>query len=145
MSDYSSMQTRSNPRDGGHSTSRCDPRHRHLCTIRANKAAMGVAPKTRFAVIFLMMLALGLGPGLAAEDIPETPYDETEALPYESIPLFSIVLSPLSARSTQAPLSSVHLGLVATSPFIPAHVRATEANRAADLRIALALLCTLLC
>jgi len=106
---------------------------------------MGVATKPRWAVVFLMILTLGLSLGLPVEDVLDAVYDESEALPYEGTYLFSIVLSPLSARTTQAPLSSLHLHLVAPSPFTPARVRDTDANRPADVRVSLALLCTLLC
>ena len=106
---------------------------------------MGRVAKPRLAVVFLMILTLGLGLGLPAEDIPETPYDESEALTYEVIPLFSIALRPVAARTTQAPLSSLHLKAGVPSPFPPARDRDTDANRSADARVSLALLCSLLC
>jgi hypothetical protein len=104
---------------------------------------MRVAAKPRCAVVFLMVLTLGVSLGLPAEDVLETVYDESEALPSESIPLFSIVAPLVAARTTPAVPSSLHLG--APSLFAPARVRETDANRATDTRISLALLCTLLC
>jgi len=106
---------------------------------------MGVATKPRFAVVFLMTLTVCLSLGLPAEDVLDAVYDESEALPYEVIPLFSIAVRPVAARTAQTPLSSLHLKFGAPSPFLPARVRDTDANRSADARISLALLCTLLC
>jgi hypothetical protein len=100
--------------------------------------------RTLWSILVLCVL-LGFGASLAfpAEDVPETAYDESEGLPYEGTPLFSIVVLLVAARTTQAVPSSLHLG--APSLFAPARVRDTDANRATDTRISLALLCTLLC
>ena len=106
---------------------------------------MGIATKPRFVIVFLMILALGLPLGLAAEDVPETTYDESEALPFEGAPLFSIAAPPGAARTTQEMPSSLRLGPGASSLFAPAHIHDTDANRSADARLSLALLCTLLC
>jgi hypothetical protein len=92
-----------------------------------------------------MFLALGLALGLPAEDVMDTLYDESETVPYEVITPVSIVLSPLSARTTQAAPNSLHEKLGVPPLFAPARVRDTEANRATDTPISLALLCTLLC
>lgn len=105
---------------------------------------MRVAIKPRFAIVFLMALALGLSVA-PAEDVPETTYDESETAPYEGIPLFAIAPPPVAARTTQDVLSSLHLKLGALSLFAPARVRNTDANRSADARASLALLCTMLC
>ena len=45
--------------------------------------------------VLILFVLLGFGVSLAvpAEDVPETAYDESEALPYEGTPLFSIVLN----------------------------------------------------
>jgi len=106
---------------------------------------MGVATKPRLAVVFLMTLTVCLSLGLPAEDVLEAVYDESEALPYEAIPLFSVAVRPVAVRTTRAPLSSLHLKPGAPSPFLPARVRDTDANRSAAARTSLALLCTLLC
>ena len=60
--------------------------------------------------IFVFCVLLGFGVSLAvpAEDVPETAYDESEALPYEGTPLFSIVVPLVAARTTQAVPSSLH-------------------------------------
>ena len=45
----------------------------------------------RFALVLLAAFAIGLSLALPAEDVPETPYDESESMPYESTPSFSIM------------------------------------------------------
>jgi len=107
---------------------------------------MGGVTKPCFAVIFLMIFAFGLFVAFPAEDLPETAYDESEApTPYEVIPLFSIALAPVAARTIQRVLSSLHLKPGALSLFVSARVHDTDANRSADARSCLTLLCTLLC
>jgi hypothetical protein len=106
---------------------------------------MRVATKPRFAVVFLMFLALGLSVGLPAEDVMETTYDESEAVPYEGTALFSIEDPPMAARTTQDVPSSLRLEPGTSSPFVPARVRDADANRSAEARPSLTLLCTLLC
>jgi hypothetical protein len=104
---------------------------------------MGVAIKPCFAVVVLMLLSLGVSLGLPAEDILDAVYDESETSPCEGRPLFSIV--PSATRRPQEPLSSLHPRLGAPSLFAPGRVSDTDAKRATDKRISLALLCTLLC
>jgi hypothetical protein len=106
---------------------------------------MGAAAKPHFAVVFLMILTVFVSLGFPAEDVLDAVYDESEAVPYEVTPLFSVALRPVSARTTQTPLSSLQLKPGTQSPFVPARVRDTDANRFDDARIRLALLCTLLC
>jgi len=55
-------------------------------------------------LVVLAALALSLSFAVPAEDVPETPYDESEALPYESTPPFSIMLHE-SARALQSALT----------------------------------------
>ena len=100
----------------------------------------------RHCSIFVLFVLLAFGVSLAvpAEDVPETAYDESEALPFEGVPLFSIPLPQVAAR-TQVPVSSGHLKLITPSPFTPAHVRDTSADRSVDQRALLALLCNLRC
>jgi hypothetical protein len=97
--------------------------------------------------ILVLCARLGFGVCLVvpAEDVPETAYDESEGLPYEGTPLFSIVVPLVAAHSTQAVPDFLHHKLGAPSLFTPARVRDTDANRAADARVPLALLCTMLC
>jgi hypothetical protein len=53
--------------------------------------------KLRCILVVLATLTLCLSFAVPVEDDPETPYDESEALPYESNPVFSIMLEE-SAR-----------------------------------------------
>lgn len=106
---------------------------------------MGRRAKPRFVVILLMILTVGLSLGLPAEDVLDAVYDESEAVPYEVIPLFSVALRPVAVRTAEAPLSYFHIKAGVPSPFAPARVRDTSARRSHDARVALALLCTLLC
>ena len=85
---------------------------------------MGIAAKPRCAVVFLMILTMGVSLGLPAEDVLDAVYDESEALPYEGTPLFSIVVPPVAARTTRAVLSSYTLDLV-LHPRFPLHLSAT--------------------
>jgi hypothetical protein len=93
-------------------------------------------------LIFCVLLGFGVSLAVPAEDVPETVYDESEALPYESTPVFSTVVPLMAARTIQAVPSSLRSRLGAPSLFAPARVRDTDAT---DTRISLALLCTLLC
>jgi hypothetical protein len=104
-----------------------------------------VAAKPGFAVVFLIILALGLPLGFLPEDVPETAYDESEALPYEGTPLFSIVVVQVATRTTQEPLSFLHRNPGAPSLFSRTRIPDTNAKRSAVVRVSSALLCTLRC
>jgi hypothetical protein len=106
---------------------------------------MAGAAQPRFAVVLLMILTLGLSLGLPAEDVLDAVYDESEALPCEDAPSFSMTLSPVDARTTQSPLSSLHPKPRPLLLHARARVRDNEIHRFADVRASLALLCTLLC
>ena len=101
--------------------------------------------KASSILVLFVLLAFGASLAVPAEDVPETAYDESEGLPCEGTPLFSIVVPLVAARTTQAVPSSLHPRLGAPSLFTPAHIRDTDAHRAAGARVSLALLCTLLC
>ena len=106
---------------------------------------MRPAARPRFALVFLMFLALGLSVGLPAEDVLETTYDELEAVPYEGTARLSTEEPPMAARTTQDVPSSLYLEPGTSSPFAPARVHDADANRSGDARVSLTLLCTLLC
>jgi hypothetical protein len=106
---------------------------------------MGATAKPRCAIVFLMILTLGVSLGLPAEDALDAVYDESEPLPYENVPLVPIVLSPVAVRTTQSHLSSLGLNPGAPSPFTLAHVHDTDTHRCDDAGASLAQLCTLLC
>jgi di/tricarboxylate transporter len=101
--------------------------------------------RRRFVLVLFVLLAFGVSLVVPAEDVPETAYDESEALPYEGAPVFSIVAPLGAARTTQAVPNSLSLKPSVLFPFGPAGVRYADANRSADTRISLSLLCTLLC
>jgi hypothetical protein len=100
---------------------------------------------TRPAIVFLVILTLGLSFAVVPGNVPETAFDESEALPYESSPLFSIVVPQVAARITQQGVSSLHLRPVAPSLFAAARDRDTDASRSAEARVSLTLVCTLRC
>ncbi len=66
---------------------------------------MGAAAKPRFVIVFVMLLSLGVSLGLPAEDVLDAVYDESEALPCETTPLFSIVAPQGSVRIPKGELS----------------------------------------
>jgi len=59
----------------------------------------------RSVLVLLLLLMFGVCLVVSAEDVPETPYDESEALPYESTPLFSVAVLQASGRITKAELN----------------------------------------
>lgn len=65
----------------------------------------------RTALVLLAAFALSLSFAVPVEDVPETSYDESEALPYESTPPFSIMEqeSVLAPRLEFPPSSSAKL------------------------------------
>jgi hypothetical protein len=58
--------------------------------------------KPRSVFVLLLLLVFGVSLAIPAEDVPETAYDESEAMPYEGTPLFSMVVPQASARITMA-------------------------------------------
>jgi len=59
----------------------------------------------RCILVVLVAVILGLSFAVPLEDNPETTYDETETLPYESTPLFSSDALQVVARLLQSPPS----------------------------------------
>ncbi len=106
---------------------------------------MAPATQPRSAVAFLIILVLGMSLGLPTEDVLDAIYDESGALPYEVIPLFSSAAQQLPSRTTQPPLSFFHPTPRAPSPFALAHTRNTDVPRCTDARDLSAQLCILLC
>jgi hypothetical protein len=106
---------------------------------------MGVAAKPRYAIVFVMILTLGVSLSLPAEDVLDAVYDESEPLPYEVIPPVSIVVAPVTAGPTQGVADSVWQEPGIPSRFSSARVRDTDAHRSTDKRALSVLLCVLLC
>lgn len=92
-----------------------------------------------------MILALGMPLVFPAEDVAETAYDESEAVPYEGTPPCSVVVPAVAARTTEKVPSSLRLEINAPSLFASKRVRNTDAKRSTDAQVSLTLLCTLLC
>lgn len=103
-----------------------------------------VVRKLRSAFVLLVAIVLGLSFAVLQEDVPETAFDESEGLPYESTPLFSILV-PQAASEAQAVLSVTRF--VPGTPSAIAFTRtiARDASRSPDGCGALALFCTLRC
>jgi hypothetical protein len=66
------------------------PLRRKVSDIRGKSTLMR---RPRSILVLCVVLAFGTSLAVPAEDVPETAYDESEALPYEGAPLFSIVIS----------------------------------------------------
>ena len=84
------------------------------------------------SLLLLGALVCGLSLALPAADLPETRYDESEQLPYDSIPLFSSEVVQEPSRAPQAPLKSgspFHLG----SPTGPDEIRAKQSREPKQL------------
>jgi hypothetical protein len=60
-------------------------------------------------LVLFVLLAFGVSLAVPAEDVPETAYDESEALPYENAPLFSVVVPQASVRIAEADSCSSQL------------------------------------
>ena len=103
-----------------------------------------MSAKSRFAIVLLMLLSLGVPLCSMAEDIQETAYDESEAVPFVGTRAFSILVPTVAvARTGQHVLSSLNLETAVTSMFGPARVHEPNAHRSANARVILTLLCTL--
>jgi len=53
-------------------------------------------------LIFFVLLGFGVSLAVPVEDAPDTAYDESELLPYEGVPLFSIVVPQTPGRIAEA-------------------------------------------
>ena len=75
--------------------------------------------KSHPALVLLIAVVLGLSVAVSAEDVPETAYDESESLPYESTSVFSIAVpkavAPAPAVRNRVPL--LRLGRQQTAPI----------------------------
>ncbi len=101
--------------------------------------------KPRSVLLFFVLLVLGLSLTVPVEDLPETAYDESEASPYETTPLFSTLISQAAASVTGVVRRAVGLRSGTPFRFAVTRITGTDRHRPAEERVALALLCTLLC
>ena len=101
--------------------------------------------KPHHGYLCFVILILGLSLGLPAQDISETSYDESEALPYLLIRPFSNMVPPdAAARTTRRVLHSLQLTIRATSLSVPESTHEIDANRS-DARVSFARLSALRC
>ena len=61
----------------------------------------------RSAFVLLLAVVFGLSLAVVPEDVPETAFDESETQPYESTPMFSIVVRQVAARAAEGGLTCV--------------------------------------
>ena len=101
--------------------------------------------KSRSLLILVVLVGFGVSQAVPAEDLPETAYDESEALPYECTPLVSTTILPAAAQAVRSHVRLLHTELQAVSTFPAAHRRDLGAHRFANGRALSALLCILLC
>ena len=97
------------------------------------------------ALLFFVLLVLGLSLMAPAEDLPETAYDESEPLPYESNPLISSLMPQAAASATAAERSAPLYQPAASFRITATRINGIAVHRPAEAGLALALLCTLLC
>ncbi len=77
-----------------------------------------------YAMIFGLMLILGLSVAVPAEDVPETAFDESESPAYESTPRFTILVPQVAALAARTMTCVSPLGygrLTKHSAFCPEH------------------------
>ena len=77
------------------------------------------------AIVFFVILTLGMSLAVPAEDLPETAFDESETLPYESTPSFAQV-HDRNCRQVHFRLTRVSRPSVCSAPRHPK--RRTEHN-----------------
>jgi len=99
----------------------------------------------RVVLILLVLMSLGLPLIVPADDVPETPYDESDALPYEGTPVFSIVVPHVVVPETRKARSALYVGSGAVSSSTNVRINGEDAAGSPEGRDALALLCTLRC
>ena len=57
-------------------------------------------PRLRSVLVLLFALALSVSFAIPAQDVPETDYDESESVPYESTPMFTIAGPEIASVGT---------------------------------------------
>lgn len=105
--------------------------------------------RTYLLSVLVALFALGTCLVFPAPDLPETPYDESEAEPYE--PIASVTDSaPVTVASPDS--RNTILGAIASTiattnelELLPRRSSHADTPRFLSPRVALALLCTLIC
>jgi len=96
------------------------------------------------AIVFLVILAMGLSLAVLPEDLAETAFDESETMPYDNAPRFSIVTVPAAAPEVPAVRSAVGVGEGTLFRFPANHISGRD-NPSRDASRMSALLCNLRC
>ena len=87
----------------------------------------------RSALVLLATFTLSLSFAVPTEDVPETPYDESELLPYEMTPLISVDLVQESAPTLQVvSMVKSHLFFTPRCGVDGAKCRGLRAHHASD-------------
>lgn len=82
---------------------------------------------SRSVFVLLVALVLGGSSAFPGRDLPDTPYDESELLPYESTPLFSMEMLEQPSGTGQV---AVKLDFLAFPPSFP--ISSIEIARSAE-------------
>jgi len=97
--------------------------------------------KPRSALLFFVLLVLGLSLAVPAEDVLETAYDESENLPFAAAPLILDVVPQPSSSIVQS-LPGVLRNQPATScRGFHTRITGSELHPAVQARVVLAILC----
>ena len=99
----------------------------------------------RAALVLAVVFGLGLSFALIPEDLAETVFDESETLPYEATPLFSIVPPQVAGREVTFVLGTARLGSDTSSALPSALINCKDLIQLPNARGGLALLSTLRC
>ena len=100
--------------------------------------------RLRYTWLFVVLLVMGLSLAVPAEDLAETAYDESEALPYESAPQISDTMLQPTASAAEAMPGARRRELATPSQGMAMPIDGADAHRFAQAQGTLALLCTLL-
>lgn len=73
--------------------------------------------KSHSVLVLFIALVVSLSFAVPVEDVPETPYDESESLPYESAPVVCIAAPEAIAQSPAVPLRAPRFRLGSLEPL----------------------------
>jgi hypothetical protein len=101
--------------------------------------------KTGSTLVFFLVLALELFLALPAEDVPEVAYNDSELLPYEGTPTIACLMREAAVFQARPETTDPQSRPATPSPVNLPRRDLADAQRSAEARDALALLCTFLC
>lgn len=96
-------------------------------------------------IVFLVVLTLGLSLAVLPEDVAETAFDESETMPFEGAPLFSLVTPRAMAPGRQDARRAIGYRSCALSQLSSLHLNDDGVVQSGQARSALALCCALRC